>query len=232
MNGIEIRFAGLRLTALGSGALYWPEEGLLVVADLHLGKSERMARRRGVMLPPYEVTETLSRLAQDVAATGAEEVLCLGDSFDDLAAAQALRDEDAESLAALQAGRQWWWIEGNHDPGPLALGGTHLAEMRRGPLRFVHIAEQNPSGEVSGHWHPKLALPGCAARRAFLFDEHRLILPAYGAYTGGMRPDQPPLSGLLNPGALAVLTGPRPVLAPLQAPVRRGGAGRARLARR
>jgi DNA ligase-associated metallophosphoesterase len=211
MNGYDFTLSGARLTARPSGALWWPDEGLLAVSDLHLGKSDRMARRGGALLPPYEVRETLARLAAEIAATGPRTVLCLGDSFDDLAAAGSLDPADSAELSRLMAGRRWIWVEGNHDPGPVPIGGTHLADYRLGPLIFRHIAEPGAQGEISGHYHPKarLSLRGQAiSRPCFLIDAARVILPAFGAYTGGMRCDDPALTALIGPQALAVLTGP------------------------
>lgn len=218
MNTHSFTFAGARLQALGSGALHWPEAGLLVVSDLHLGKSERIARRSGLQLPPYETRETLSRLEADIEATGAAQVLCLGDSFDDPAAALSLSEEEVLWITRLQAGRRWIWVEGNHDPGPLALGGEHRAELRLGPLTFRHIAAEGASGEVSGHYHPKASLSArgrSITRPCFLLDATRLILPAYGAYTGGLRSRDPALCSLMEPGALAILTGPIPRAIPM-----------------
>jgi uncharacterized protein len=219
MSGQPISLAGATLVARASGALWWPAERLLCVADLHLCKSERLARRGGALLPPYETAETLNRLAAEIAVLAPARVVCLGDSFDDGAAGKALAREDAERLTALMAGRHWIWIAGNHDPAPLALGGRHLAELRLGPLAFRHAAAPAPEpGEVSGHYHPKLRLPvrGTAVTRpCFLFDARRLILPAFGAYTGGLRSDHPALRCLLGPGARAVITGEPCVTLPL-----------------
>ena len=211
MNG-RIDFQGETLDLLPSGALFWEAADMLVVSDLHLGKSERIARRGGTLLPPYETTETLLRLSGEIAATGAKSVLCLGDSFDDRAAADALDATHLETLQRLQAGRRWIWIEGNHDPGPLDLGGSHLAEYREGPLVFRHIAEPAvEAGEISGHFHPKARIKH-ASRRCFLVDSSRLILPAFGAYTGGLDWMTPVLRGLFEENATAYLTG-RKVLA-------------------
>jgi DNA ligase-associated metallophosphoesterase len=222
MNGYDFILSGARLTARPSGALWWPDEGLLALSDLHLGKSERLARRGGALLPPYEVRETLARVAAEIAATDPRTVLCLGDSFDDLAAAGSLDPADSAELSRLMAGRRWIWVEGNHDPGPVAIGGTHLAEFPLGPLIFRHIAEPAAQGEISGHYHPKarLSLRGQAiSRPCFLIDGSRVILPAFGAYTGGLRCDDPALAGLMGPDAVAVLTGPaaRPVPMPRRA---------------
>ena len=118
-----VTLAGARLAARASGALWWPDERLLCVADLHLGKSERLARRGGALLPPYETAETLDRLAAEIAALAPARVVCLGDSFDDSAAGAALAPDQAARLYALAAGREWIWIAGNHDPAP----GSHVS---------------------------------------------------------------------------------------------------------
>ncbi|MFK7836574.1 MAG: ligase-associated DNA damage response endonuclease PdeM [Sulfitobacter sp.] len=210
MNAHDFILQTASLKALPSGALWWPDQGLLCVSDLHFGKSERIARRGGTALPPYETRDTLTRLAGDLAATHARRVVCLGDSFDDLGAAQALPEEEKLWITRLQAGRDWIWVEGNHDPGPIDLGGSHLAEFALGPLTFRHIAKRGATGEISGHYHPKvsLALGGRnLSRPAFLFDHNRLIMPAYGTYTGGLDCRAPAIAPLLGPGACAVLTG-------------------------
>ncbi|NNE51008.1 MAG: ligase-associated DNA damage response endonuclease PdeM [Sulfitobacter sp.] len=218
MNGYAFTLAGAQLQALGSGALWWAQESLLCVSDLHLGKSERIARRGGATLPPYDTRDTLTRLAADIARTQARTVVCLGDSFDDLGAAEALPEEERLWVARLQAGRRWVWIEGNHDPGPVDLGGSHLAELPLSPLFFRHIALPGASGEVSGHFHPKVSVAARSrriTRPAFLIDSDRLILPAYGTYTGGLDSRSPVLAQLMRPEAKAVLTGKSPVVVPM-----------------
>lgn len=218
MNGYDFDFAGTRLTALGSGALYWPDRALLCVSDLHLGKAERRARLGEAPLPPYETRETLTRLEADVRSTGATTVVCLGDSFDDTAAADALSEAEKLWITSLQAGRQWVWIEGNHDPGPVDMGGTYKDELRLGQLVFRHIAKTGQSGELSGHYHPKVTLSTGhrrITRAAFLMDTNRIILPAYGTYTGGLRSSDAVLQSLMGPDALAILTGPVPRACPM-----------------
>ncbi|NNK78610.1 MAG: ligase-associated DNA damage response endonuclease PdeM [Litoreibacter sp.] len=218
MNIFEFTFSGVRLNALPDGALYWPEAELLAVSDLHLGKSERIARRSGRMLPPYETIDTLSKLDAAIAATDPACVICLGDSFDDLEAGASLPDDQASWLTRLMAGRRWIWIEGNHDPGPLEFGGSHLIEYNEGPLQFRHIALTAATGEVSGHFHPKtrLSLRGRQiSRPCFLFDQNRLILPAFGTYTGGLRSDDASLQDLMASETTAILTGPSPCAIPM-----------------
>ena len=194
MNAHNFTLADTPLSALGSGAMYWPEQRLLCVSDLHFGKSERIARRGGAALPPYETRETLERLEQDLNRTGAEVVICLGDSFDDLGAAMALPEAERLWITRLQAGRRWIWIEGNHDPGPVDLGGSHLSELTIGALTFRHIALPGATGEVSGHYHPKARVNArgrSISRPAFLLDRDRLILPASVSYTHLTLPTTP-----------------------------------------
>jgi DNA ligase-associated metallophosphoesterase len=218
MNGHGFTLAGVALVALGSGALWWPELRLLAVSDLHLGKSARLARVGGAMLPPYETRDTLARLEADIRRTDPAAVACLGDSFDDLAAAADLGEDERLWLTRLQAGRRWIWVAGNHDPGPVDLGGMHLAEMLAPPLAFRHVARRGASGEVSGHFHPKAVVRtrgGAVVRPCFLIDGDRVILPAFGTFTGGLRTEAPALSGMMRPGALAVLTGPAIQVVPM-----------------
>lgn len=219
MNSYDFTLSDTQLTALPSGALWCAADRVLTVSDLHLGKSDRIARKSGTMLPPYETHDTLSRLESDIAQMQPHVVVCLGDSFDDLAAARHLREEDAVWITRLQAGCRWIWIEGNHDPGPVALGGTHQAEFRSGNLVYRHIAQPEQKGEVSGHYHPKTTLSArgrSVTRACFLVDDARVILPAYGTYTGGLRSDAPVLCDLMRPDAKAILTGPTPVVVPMQ----------------
>lgn len=243
MNGsTSLPLGDATLAALPEGALLWPEAGLLAVADLHLGKAERMARRAGTLVPPYETAETLARLSNLIDRHAPAHVLCLGDSFDDLAAAAALDAVARLTLARLMAGRRWTWVLGNHDPGPADLGGETVAETRINGIAFRHIAAPGapaPHGagagagagadwaEVSGHYHPKAGLRGLR-RPAFVTDGRRLILPAFGTYTGGLDAADPAIAGLMGPGARAILTGPRMVALPLAAATRpRGGPPRA-----
>ena len=221
MSSQSFVFAGAALVATAAGALRWPEARLLCVADLHLGKSERLARRGGALLPPYETRETLDRLAAEIEGFAPDTVVCLGDSFDD--GAVEIAAEERARLAALMDGRAWIWITGNHDPRPMGFGGSSAGELVRGPLTFRHEARPEAApGEVSGHFHPKLrlALKGARlSRPCFLYDARRLILPAFGAYTGGLDAETPVLRALLSPPVQAIVTG-----APcLRLPVRAAG---------
>jgi hypothetical protein len=210
-NTYRFSLGGTACWAIPSGALWLPETGTLIVGDLHLGKSERMARRGGALLPPYETAATLLRLAEDIDRTKAARVVALGDSFDDGAAWEGVALADRLTLTRLMAGRAWVWVAGNHDPGPVEAGGTWAAEVPPGRVACRHQATE-ATPEISAHYHPKLRLKG-VARACFLVSAERVILPAYGAYTGGM--DCARLSHLMGPGALAVLTGARALPCPM-----------------
>lgn len=173
-----------------SGVLFWPEERLLVVADLHLEKGSAYAARR-VFLPPYDTSVTLGRLAEAVTRLGPRRVVALGDSFHDGGGAARLLPHDVRALRALQTGRDWVWIAGNHDPAPpRCLDGDHASELAIGPIRFRHEPTVSPcDGEIAGHLHPVSIVGGrggAVRRRCFLADELRCVLPAFGAYAGGL----------------------------------------------
>lgn len=212
MSGYSFTFRDEALEARASGVLWWPAARVLVVGDLHFGKAQRGALRGGGLLPPYDMRETLARLDAEIAALDPAIVVALGDSFDDPEAEARLLEADAVWLARLMAGREWLWIAGNHDPGPVAMGGSLLAQWDHRGLAFRHIAQG--VGEISAHYHPKARLAG-VARPCFLLDGDRVILPAFGAYTGGLDCRRDPLAGLMGPGALAVLTGTRARVLPM-----------------
>jgi uncharacterized protein len=186
----RVRVAGIDLSADCAGALYWREESLLVVADLHLEKGSSFARR-GTLLPPYDTTETLARLARLIAHYAPRSVIALGDNFHDGDGPARLSPADRASLVALQRGRDWIWIAGNHDPDPPAgVGGTCAMTLAVGPFTFRHEPSCNaPEGEIAGHLHPlaRIVQSGRAvSRRCFASDGRRLVMPAFGAYTGGL----------------------------------------------
>jgi len=181
---------GAELVADPLGVLLWPARRTLVVADLHLEKGSGFAAR-GVLLPPFDSVATLARLAEAVETHRPERVICLGDSFHDGGAGERLGDAERRRLRALTSGTDWIWIAGNHDPEPPAdWGGRVLPELADGPLVFRHEAVAGTAGgEVSGHYHPKarVRLRGRGVSgRCFVCDGRRLMLPAAGAYTGGL----------------------------------------------
>lgn len=211
MNGHHFNFCGVAVEACPSGVLWLPETQTLCVSDLHLGKADRLARRGATLLPPYETHDTLVRLSLDVDRLNPRRVICLGDSFDDLMAVDALSDENHSRLSTMQAGREWIWIEGNHDPGPVNVGGAHRTQCYLNGLTFRHIATAQ-TAEISGHFHPKHNVKGArTARACFVYDTTRLMMPAFGTFTGGLRCSDPAIRSLFAKQAVAVLTGRRAI---------------------
>jgi uncharacterized protein len=184
----EVTVAGITLLADLSGALIWEEQRLLVIADLHLEKGSSFASR-GVLLPPYDTAATVARLAAAMARHDPRMVIALGDSFHDRAAHERLSSADRRAVTALQARRDWIWISGNHDPAlPADVGGVVASEVAIGPIVFRH-EPTGAFGEIAGHLHPKarVASRGRAMeRRCFACDGERAVLPAFGAYAGGL----------------------------------------------
>ncbi|QWG20725.1 ligase-associated DNA damage response endonuclease PdeM [Bradyrhizobium sediminis] len=180
--------AGATLVADLSGALFWEEQGLLVVSDLHLEKGSSFATR-GVLLPPYDTAATLGRLAGVIARHDPRMVIALGDSFHDRDAHDRLSATDRDVLTGLQARRDWIWISGNHDPAlPSGLGGVVAEEVAIGPIMFRH-EPSGALGEIAGHLHPKARVSArgrSMERRCFACDGERAVMPAFGAYTGGL----------------------------------------------
>lgn len=208
MTGQTFTFCGERLRADASGALYWPAEETLVVSDLHLGKGRVLAAKGRGFLPPYDTSDTLSRLREVIERSGARRVISLGDSFDH--ADIGMAPEDLRRLEELMQGREWIWVLGNHDSAlPHLLQGRQLVEFKLGTLTFRHEAESLPeAGEVSGHFHPKVAirLRGRRIRgKCFLRDKRRMVMPAFGTYTGGLDMTDPALAGLFEPETAILL---------------------------
>ena len=204
----HVEVAGEILLADASGALFCPARRMLIVADLHLEKGSAFAERR-VFLPPYDSAVTLARLAGAIARHAPRVVVALGDSFHDGRAGERMSASDREGLRALQAGRDWIWIAGNHDPAPPAgLGGQALPELRDGALVLRHEPLAGPSpGEIAGHLHPAARVwspSGTTRRRCFVGDGTRLVMPAFGAYAGGLN---------FRDAAFAPLFGARAVVA-------------------
>ena len=185
-----ISLCGKALVADLSGALYWPAEHTLIVADLHFEKGSAAAQR-GVMLPPYDTRSTLGRLAEAIERYEPAHVVALGDSLHDDAAADRISREDLDALFALQDGRDWVWITGNHDPFiPQLLRGDVIDALTLSGLHLRHEPSRGPiTHEIAGHMHPaaKVSVYGYSIRRpCFVGNGTRLILPAFGSYTGGL----------------------------------------------
>ena len=200
----HVTIAGVDLLADFCGALFHEADRVLLVADLHLEKGSSFARR-GLMLPPYDTAATLAKLAAVVMRTRPRLVVALGDSFHDRAGAARMGEADRASLAALQAGRDWLWLAGNHDPAPPAgLAGDTAEDWRLGPLTLRHEPAPGASpGEIAGHLHPVAIVAGAGSavrRRCFVSDGTRCIMPAFGAYAGGLNFRHPAFAGLLTDG--------------------------------
>ncbi len=193
---------GAKLTLDPSGALWWPEEATLVVADLHLEKGSGFAAR-GRLLPPYDTRATIDRLAVVIRRYRPRRVVALGDSFHDAAAAERMNPADVERLVRLVKEHDWVWVAGNHDPAPPSVFGGRVArELALPPLTLRHEPGQDyRSGEVCGHFHPKAAVRVRGRRisgRCFVSDGARLVIPAFGAYTGGLDALDPAVAGLFR----------------------------------
>jgi uncharacterized protein len=186
----EIVIAGVSLIADPAGALYWPEEKLLVAADLHLEKGSAYATR-GVLLPPYDTAATLARLARLIDRYAPRLVVALGDSFHDSGGPARMAEPSRAALRTQQRGRDWVWLAGNHDPDPADnIGGRFADVLALGGLNFRHEPCSDASdGEIAGHLHPLACIVQrgrAVRRRCFASDGRRLVMPAFGAYAGGL----------------------------------------------
>ena len=214
------------MAALPQGALFWPARGALLVADLHLEKASWFARL-GQLLPPYDSLATLSDLAALVAATGAGEIWCLGDSFHDRHGCDRLPARARDLLTSLTAATRWTWIVGNHDPGFTDhCGGAIAEEAELDGLVLRHQADPaEPRPELSGHFHPKLRITHrgrLVSRRCFVAGGRKLILPAFGALTGGLDACHPEILRAAGmPAEALVPVGDRLLRFPLEAAKRR-----------
>ena len=200
----HVTIAGVDLLADFCGALFHEGDRVLLVADLHLEKGSSFARR-GLMLPPYDTAATLAKLAAVTMRTRPRLVVALGDSFHDRSGASRMGEADRAALKALQAGRDWLWLAGNHDPAPPeGLLGDTAEQWHLGPLTLRHAPTPGTSpGEIAGHLHPVAIVAGAGSavrRRCFVSDGARCIMPAFGAYAGGLNFRHPAFAGLLADG--------------------------------
>ncbi len=200
---VPFSFANQEFALVQGRALFWRSENALLVADLHLEKASFFARY-GQMLPPYDSRETLERIALAIRETGARRVFTLGDNFHDARGAERLEPYAAGMLAALTRATDWVWITGNHDAGSdAAPGGTELAELAVNGLLLRHEAQPGEARpELSGHYHPKLRIVARGrniSRPCAVMSERKLILPAFGALTGGMNAADPAIIAAMQP---------------------------------
>ncbi len=210
-GALRLALGGAEAVLRRSGALWLAAERALVCADLHLEKGSSYAAR-GQMLPPYDTRETLKRLAAEVEALNPATVVLLGDTFHDRKSEERLAPDDAARLRALATGRTLIWVVGNHDAdGPKALPGERADEITLCGLTLRH--EPQPGlqpGEVAGHLHPAArvrATRGSVRRRCFVTDAERMILPAFGAYAGGLNVLDPAFAGLFARPPIAAALG-------------------------
>ncbi len=204
----DIAIAGELVGLHDSGALWWPDENTLVVADLHFEKGSSYARR-GVMLPPYDTAATLEKLADAIDAFQPSRVIALGDSFHDGEGSDRLPASYRAMLTTLQLGREWIWVTGNHDPvAPVGLCGETVDEVAIGGLVFRHEPRADAdAGEVAGHLHPaaRIRRYGRSVRRpCFATDGNRLVLPAFGVLTGGLNVLDPDWAPYFTPRSFSV----------------------------
>lgn len=212
MNGLAFRCSGEHLEALPAGALHWPSRRLLAVADLHLEKGSSYAVSALKLLPRHDTRQTLAMLGNLIEALQPEIVVCLGDSFHDRQAIARLPQVERAEIERLTGLARFIWIAGNHDPIPPPAGWGHVAEeIADAPLVFRHEARFGPAdGEVSGHFHPVAALTVRGRglrRRCFLTDGRRVILPAFGAYAGGLNALDPAIAQLFPDDYDALVVG-------------------------
>ncbi len=223
----EIEIAGERAVCDQHGVLYFPELDLLAVSDLHLEKGAAYARR-GSFVPPYDTAATLHRLQVVVAHYDPGMVISLGDSFHDGKGAAHMPDRFREQLTALMNGRDWFWVAGNHDPdAPEGLPGETVKELAIGNLVFRHEPSAVPvAGEIAGHLHPcaRIVQRGRSVRRrCFASDGSRLIMPAFGSYTGSLNVLDRAYAGLFSWEAfMAYLLGARRIYPIAGSMLRRG----------
>ena len=206
---VPFSFAGETFVASVEGALFWPAQNALLVADLHLEKASWFARL-GQFLPPYDSHATLSALAHEVECTGAKRLYCLGDSFHDAFGCERLPASARALLTDLTSRLDWTWIVGNHDPGFADhCGGTLTEEVEVAGIILRHEAVRGePRPEMSGHFHPKLRLSlkgRSVSRRCFVASQTKLILPAFGSLTGGLDAHHPEILGSVGNDAAALV---------------------------
>jgi DNA ligase-associated metallophosphoesterase len=206
---VPFSFAGETFFASAEGALFWPSQDALLVADLHLEKASWYARF-GQFLPPYDSEATLSALAGEVERTGAQRLFCLGDSFHDAFGCERLPQQARALLTELTGKLDWTWIVGNHDPGFADhCGGTLVEEVEIAGIVLRHEAVRaDPRPEMSGHFHPKLRvnLKGRhVSRRCFVVSPSKVILPAFGSLTGGLDARHPEILGSVGGNAAALV---------------------------
>ncbi|MGE0226525.1 MAG: ligase-associated DNA damage response endonuclease PdeM [Acetobacteraceae bacterium] len=227
MTAAPIHLAGERLMLDPAGALFWPATGMLVVSDLHLEKGSSFARK-GMLLPPWDTKATLDRLAALLRRWTPRIVVTLGDSFHDAQGAGRLPRPERARLNAMTEAHRFIWVQGNHDPTPPeGVGGDWVTEFATDPITFRHQALAKATEvEIVGHHHPKASVPargGHVSRPCFVAGTQRVMMPAFGTYTGGLDVSDPAIASLFPRGGRVFLLGKERLFSFAMTASRRGG---------
>jgi len=209
MTPAPLHFSGQRLLLDPAGVLVWPDQHVLVVADLHLEKASAAAQQ-GHLLPPWDTGLTLERLARLLRRYQPKTVIALGDSFHDRGGAGRMSHRETSRLLAMTKQVRFVWVLGNHDPVAQNVGGEWVEKWQMGPLTFRHEADPQGPGDICGHHHPKATVPArgtSVTRPCFVTDAKRIMLPAFGAYTGGLDVRDQAIAALFPRGFRAFLLG-------------------------
>ena len=210
MTAAPIHLAGEHLMLDPAGALVWPITSLLAISDLHLEKGSSFARN-GQLLPPWDTHTTLDRLTVLLRRYKPRTVIALGDSFHDADGSSRLPPGELTRLRAMTEAHRFIWVQGNHDPiPPNGVGGEWVEAFATTALTFRHQAKRGAQGEISGHHHPKATIPargGSVSRPCFVTDARRVVMPAFGAYTGGLDVRDPAITRLFPRGGRVFLLG-------------------------
>lgn len=203
-TSLAIGFGGETVVLDARGVLYLPQTSTLIVADLHLEKGSAIGRA-GSLIPPFDTIDTLARLEACIDDYQPTDLICLGDSLHDGNALARMNAADAAKITSLRRSiANWVWITGNHDPRPpAALAGQVHEQLKRRSVTLRHIPDKSlPGAQIAGHFHPKTAIRlgrHKLSGRCFLIGADLLIMPAFGAYTGGLRSDHASLRDIFAP---------------------------------
>lgn len=202
LRSLSTELNGVEIVCDYRGVLYLPKTSTLIVSDLHLEKGAAFARR-GMLHPPYDTSQTLDKLKQSLDHYAPQTVISLGDSFHDQLGSELLPDVARGQIKHMQTGRNWVWISGNHDPKPhTSIEGDCCEEITCETLQLRHEpSDHDAIGEISGHLHPAAVITrrGKSVRRAcFATDGKRLIMPSFGATTGGLSLKHKAFKGLFD----------------------------------
>jgi hypothetical protein len=213
---VEFKLGDALVAALPEGALWVAESKTLIVSDIHFEKGSSYALR-GQMLPPYDTHAALMKLTDLMLRLQPDIVVSLGDSFHDGGGPARMDARDRDLLKLLMSRCDWIWVEGNHDGrAPETLGGAVREVLHIGALVLRHEPTLNAApGEIAGHLHPCAKVSGrgrSVRRRCFATDGSRLVMPAFGAYTGGLNVCDDAYAPIFADGVTALVLGKDRVL--------------------